>query len=98
VNYLEVIAEAVHEAAKGTNVIPEEERDLYLCHALLAVTVGEGVTRRMVHDAWSVWASLNDPDHPSLVPFDELPPSIQDEDDLFVAAIKSVAQSLRRDT
>lgn len=48
--------------------------DLLRVYALLALVKGEQVTEEDVHDAWSVWRTATRPAHPSLVPFDQLPP------------------------
>jgi hypothetical protein len=62
--------------------------DLYL---LLALIKGAEVTLRDVHDAWAVWRSRSRPGHPSIVPFEQLTPDVQDLDRPFADAIASAA-------
>lgn len=57
-------------------------RDLYL---VLMLTIGESVTLRSVHDAWSVWC--RNPSHPCLVPFAELSSADQAKDAPFAEGI-----------
>jgi hypothetical protein len=63
--------------------------DLY---TLLAFTEGERVTLESVHNAWAVWRSWASPDHPSLVPFDELSPEVQEMDRQYAEAIARAAK------
>ena len=35
-------------------------------------------TLRDVHDAWAIWRHQARPDHPAIVPFDELTPDVQE--------------------
>lgn len=60
-------------------------------YALLVLTVGTAVTREHVHDAWSLWSNGLGPTHRYLVPFTELPATIQDQDEIGRVAIRSVA-------
>jgi hypothetical protein len=62
--------------------------DLY---TLLALTRGGEVTSQEVHDAWAVATARTDPDHRSLVPFDELAPDVQVLDDQYRDAIVTAA-------
>lgn len=95
-NYIDELA---HEIAVAAN---EDEFDvesllgsLYRIYAVLCLVKGAAVTSRDVHDAWSAWASDSNWDHPSIVPFDELPPDIQAKDDPYRDAIRSVADKHR---
>lgn len=63
--------------------------DLY---TLLALTRGDDVTSQDVHDAWSVAIQRSDPEHRSLVPFDELAPDVQAMDDRYRDAIAAAAR------
>lgn len=60
-------------------------------YALLVLTVGTAVTREHIHDAWSLWSNGLGPTHRYLVPFAELPPDVQDQDEIGRAAVWSVA-------
>ena len=75
------------------HALPDEPvEDLLLSYAVLALALGETVTTQDVHDAWVAWMLSHDPEHPSLVPFDELDPSTAHQDSQFVSAIRTVAQ------
>lgn len=91
-SYIEEVAEAIFREVRNDRRIPEDERGLYLTYAVLALTVGEEVTRENVHDAWSAWKALGDGDHRSLRPFSELSPETQEEDEPYLRAIRSVAR------
>ena len=41
-------------------------------YALLVHTTGIDTTRENVHDAWALWRRRTVPDHPDLVPFEQL--------------------------
>lgn len=94
--YIEKLAESIFQEVNPSSPLPEKERSLYLIYAVLALTVGEEVTRQHVHDAWAAWKALSDPSHRSLKPFWELTPEVQAEDDPFVNAIRRVATDLKR--
>jgi hypothetical protein len=57
------------------------------------LAVGEQVSRRDVHNAWTAWMLSQDADHDSLVPFEELDPDTQAEDGPFVKAIRSTLKA-----
>lgn len=67
-------------------------RELTRLYALLCLTKGERVTNRDVHDAWSAWRVEIEPDHRSLVPFDQLTPDVQELDTPYRIAIREVAK------
>ncbi len=92
--YIEEIAKAIHHEAYPDESLDDTERGLYLVYAVLAVTIGKEVTREHVHDAWSAWTVMTEPDHESIQPFNRLTPSVQQEDQRFVAAIRAVAERL----
>jgi hypothetical protein len=58
---------------------------------VLALTRGEHVTRRDVHDAWAAWMTLTDPEHVSIKPYEDIPDDVRREDDPFVSAIRRAA-------
>lgn len=94
VTYIEEIAQAIHLEAHPDEPLDNAERGLYLIYAVLALTIGQDVTREHVHDAWSAWRSMAEPDHESIQPFHQLSASVQKEDQPFVAAIRAVAGRL----
>ena len=64
--------------------------DLYV---LLAFTLGDRVELIDVHDAWAIWKNKSMPDHRSLIPFNELSVEVQNLDNKYCEAIKTVARS-----
>ena len=85
-NYLSVITGRL--AAK----LPGCPTDLLRMYALLVLTTGTETTLENVHDAWSTWRDATRPDHPSLVPFAELAPDVQELDRKYADAIREVAE------
>lgn len=81
-NYIDRLAAGIGADVPGC---PQELLRLY---ALLALTVGERVTLENVHDAWATWRCATRPDHPSLVPFGELSPEVQELDRPYAEAIR----------
>lgn len=87
-NYAQTVIDRINTELPG--LAP----DLATLYALLALTVGQSVTLADVHDAWSVWRTRTRPDHPSLVPFGELSPEVQDLDQQYRDGIHRVAGRL----
>jgi hypothetical protein len=50
-------------------------------YAILALTLGDNVRAKDVHDAWATWMSQHDPDHESIKPFDDLDKDTQAQDE-----------------
>ncbi|MEV6942305.1 hypothetical protein AB0N07_09930 [Streptomyces sp. NPDC051172] len=71
---------------------PADADGLFLVYAVLMRAKGEQVTAVDVHDAWAVWTETRNPDHAALVPFDELSPVTQREDEPCVQAIQAAAR------
>ena len=84
-NYVSVIAGRL--AAQMPGCSP----DLLRMYALLVLTTGTETTLENVHDAWSAWRDASRPDHPSLIPFGELTPDVQELDRKYADAIREVA-------
>jgi hypothetical protein len=72
---------------------PDDLLDLY---ALLVLVLGEDTGLPDVHDAWSVWRNKTDPDHRSLIPFDDLIPEVQQLDSKYLEAIIKTTRELHR--
>jgi len=86
----------IQEELGWDNPSDDEERLYIAFYALLALTLGEEVTRSAIHDAWSLIAVLTSRhSHPSLVPFDELPEHVKALDDPYAEVVKRVARKLR---
>ncbi|WP_042416589.1 DUF7701 domain-containing protein [Streptacidiphilus anmyonensis] len=73
---------------------PSDADALFLLYAVLMRAKGEQVTASDVHDAWAAWQQSLNPEHPALVPFRELAPAVQDEDEPYVAAIHAATRIL----
>jgi hypothetical protein len=68
--------------------------ELLRLYALLALVKGGEATLEDVHDAWAAWRTVTRPDHPALVPFGQLAPSVQELDRKYMEAIREAARSL----
>jgi hypothetical protein len=90
--YIEAVAEEIHRRLPAGVTSPDRDRGLYLLYAVLALTVGERVTREDVHDAWAAWMALQGSSHSALRPFRELPAEEQERDEPFRKAIQEVAR------
>lgn len=87
-NYVQVFKASLKEE------LPNCDSVLLDLYTLLGLTLGTGVSRADVHDAWSIWKNPVRPDHKSLIPFDELSEEVQALDDKYVNAIRKVAEEL----
>jgi len=66
---------------------PGQDDALLDLYALLVLVKGDSVTLEDVHDAWAIWRSRTSPAHQSIVPFDQLTPSVQKLDQSYADAI-----------
>lgn len=93
-NYVDAVIQQLHEQlaeiAPGEKIQPE----LAPLYALLVLTRGDRTTLSDVHDAWALARTATRPDHPDLVPFDELDASVAEWDRPFMEAIYAVARDL----
>lgn len=64
-------------------------------YAVLALAKGTATTMEDVHDAWAVWRADTRPDHPSIRPFAELSPEVQELDRRYMDVIRQVAAEVR---
>lgn len=94
-NYIDQIATNIRSKLPADKVPDEHAAELFRLYALLALLKGTSVRLEDVHDAWSAWQSAIEPNHESLVPFAELPPEVQYEDQPFVDAILRVASTMK---
>ena len=79
----------------SVDLLPDEDTtDLFRSYAILALALGTRVQSSDVHNAWVAWMLERHPDHPALVPFDELPGDVQQRDVPFAEAIRRVAIDL----
>lgn len=90
--YIEAVADEIQRRLPAGSMPPDRDRGLYLLYAVLALTVGEQVTREDVHNAWAAWMTLQGRSHSALRPFLELPATEQERDEPFRRAIQEVAR------
>jgi hypothetical protein len=95
-NYLVEIANQIRAAIPDT-LVPEDADELFLTYAVLARSRGTETTAENVHDAWTAWMASRREHHDSMVPFADLPASVQREDEPFAEAIRRVAAKAGRD-
>lgn len=93
-NYLDELAERIRANVSPDALPSGDTRPLFRLYAVLALAKGEQVTSRDVHNAWAAFMAQQDPDHESLVPFDELDSDTRDEDTPYVLAIREAARAL----
>ncbi len=91
--YIDALAQKIWAETEGAGVPDRQSYPLYRMYAVLALVRGEETSNENVHDAWSAWQAGIRPNHPSLVPFDQLAPKIQDLDTLYRDAIRRVARA-----
>jgi hypothetical protein len=68
--------------------------DLLRFYALLVLIQGPNTRLEDVHDAWACWRVATKPGHPSLVPFADLTPDVQELDRKYMDAIHEVAAEI----
>ena len=67
------------------------EDDLLDLYTLLVLSRGTTTQKCDVHDAWAVWRTKTNPEHKSLIPFEELTPEVQELDEEYAEAIRKTA-------
>lgn len=92
-SYLDADAELIRTRLPTGTGVPKDSDDLFVLYAVLMRAKGEDTQAADVHDAWSAWMSRSEPDHESIRPYDQLAPSVQDEDAPFLIAIHSAARA-----
>lgn len=95
-SYIADIAAEIEAAIPPESLPSGDTDDLFLIYAVLALAKGVDVEARDIHDAWAAWMSTREPQHESIVPYDDLPPDVRREDDPYLAAVRSVARRLGR--
>jgi len=94
--YLDDVATVIRTHIPAESLPEGDAQSLLLLYALLLRAKGRDVTHADVHDAWSAWMAGQNRQHASLLPYEQLPIKVRDEDHVFVEAIKSAAKSLGR--
>lgn len=95
-NYIDYLAALVEAELDPERQPDAHAQQLYRLYALLVLTTGEESTLQNVHDAWSTWMTGQQPDHPALVPFEELRADQQEQDRPYLDAILRAARAYRR--
>jgi hypothetical protein len=94
VTYLNELATEIEQGVPPELLPDGDTSYLFLLYALLALVKGTGVTAADVHNAWAVWMEQQEPDHPSIRPFEELDAETQASDEPFAKAIRTAAEHL----
>lgn len=85
----------VHEAVAAIQKrFPELDPPLAHLYALLLLVKGTETSNSDVHDAWALWVTPDEPTHHSIVPYEELSPSIQDLDTPYAEGIRELAGTI----
>lgn len=90
--YLAEDAALIRSLLPGEAKPPGNDEALFLGYAVLLRAKGLACTAADVHDTWSAWQFGRDPNHRSLIPFDELAPAVQKDDQPYVDAIHAAAR------
>ncbi len=94
--YIDEIAQDIR-ARVDPAILPKSDVDrLFRIYAVLVLAKGPEVTAKDVHDAWAAWECDRKPESQSIVPFDQLAPSVQRIDEPFVEAIRQAAREQLR--
>lgn len=92
--YLDDIATAIRARIPKESMPEGDTTELFRLYAVLLRAKGPNVTRSDIHDVWSAWMATRESGHVSLVKYEELPPSVKAEDEVFVVAVRQAAESL----
>lgn len=90
--YVDELADEIQRQVPAGLLPDGDTRPLFRLYALLALTKGRSASTEDVHNAWAVWMLEQDPDHPSLKPFEALDAETQAADGPYVEAIRTVAE------
>lgn len=91
-SYLDRLATAIRREVPSSELPDDDTNDLFRAYAVLLLAVGERIKSADVHNAWVAWMSARDPDHPALVPFQDLDQATAAEDEVYARAIRTVAE------
>lgn len=93
--YLDDLGEQIRSALPPKVTVPPGTEGLFRLYAVLARAKGATVSSSDVHDAWSAWTQMEDPSHPSLVPYEDLDAATQAEDEAYAIAIRRISAGER---
>ncbi|MBJ2357141.1 hypothetical protein [Sphaerochaeta sp. S2] len=92
--YLDDIAIIIRSYVPEDKLPKEHVVDLFRLYAVLLRAKGTDVTESDIHDAWSMWIVKYHKEHESLVPYEELPLEVREQDLVFVDAIRRASRQL----
>jgi hypothetical protein len=95
--YLDEIAATIRAAVPPDKLPQGSSDELFLGYAVLARAKGEDVAHEDVHDVWAAWMATQDRNHPALIEYERLPPENQQQDAVYVRAIRWAAAGLNRE-
>jgi len=90
--YIDEIAKRIEASLDSKDRPKSNGHELYRLYALLALVKGRDVSLSDVHNAWSVWISASQPEHPALIPFEDLNEEQRMQDAPYAAAIRSAVE------
>ncbi len=91
-NYIDELARAIR-ARVDLSILPRSDVDrLFRIYAVLALAKGSQVTASDVPNAWASWECDRRPEHPAIVPFEQLPEEVRRLDEPFVEAIHAAVR------
>jgi hypothetical protein len=93
-NYVQKFKEAL--GAEFGRCGLDVDDDLLELYTLLGMMLGVNVRLRDVHEAWAVWRNRTNPQHKSLIPFDDLSKEVQDLDLPYCRVIRDVSSVFYR--
>lgn len=94
--YLDDLAAQIRAHIPEDRMPEGDADDLLRAYAVLLRAKGAQVTLSDIHDAWSVWIANRDPEHASLVSYENLPEEVQEQDRVFATAVRRAAEELGR--
>lgn len=95
-NYIQKVKEILRTKLASSSDPLGTDDDLLGLYALLVLVKGINTTLRDIHDAWALWCVRINPTHPSIVPFPQLTPAVQQLDFPYRHAIIATAKEIGR--
>jgi hypothetical protein len=89
--YLDAIAAHIKEHIPVDRMPEGRTGDLLRVYAVLLRAKGADVTLSDIHDAWAAWMAMQESEHESLVPHEDLPVDVQEQDRVFAMAVRRAA-------
>lgn len=93
--YLDELGNRIRSLVEAADLPKGDTHALFRAYAVLMLAKGGNVSAADVHNAWVAWMSDREPNHASLVPFEELEAEVAAADWPFVEAIRAVAGDMR---